>query len=137
MIYGYARVSTTDQGLAQQVAQLTDAGWVKIYREKISGATAECPQLKRAIGVLDDGDGNRPPCPQYPRSIEYPPCGEGGRGWLPIIAEPMVDITSQFAKVIVAVLGIAASWERERITERTAAGRVQELTLTDNLLQAL
>ncbi|MDF0546624.1 recombinase family protein, partial [Sphingobium sp. H39-3-25] len=46
MIYGYARVSTTGQDLAQQIAQLTDAGCVKIYREKISGANAERPQLK-------------------------------------------------------------------------------------------
>lgn len=56
MIYGYARVSTTGQDLAQQLAQLTAAGCVKIYREKLSGATAERPQLKRAIGALDDGD---------------------------------------------------------------------------------
>src|SRR3546814_2589731 len=37
----------------------------------------------------------------------------------------MVDTTSQFAEVVIAVLGIAASYERQRITERTAAGRVQ------------
>jgi len=41
------------------------------------------------------------------------------------IAEPMVDTTSQFAKVIIAVLGVAASYERHRVTERSAAGRVQ------------
>src|SRR3546814_4419794 len=49
---------------------------------------------------------------------------EAGAGFRSL-AEPMVDTTSQFAEVIIAVLGIAASWERERITERTAAGRVQ------------
>lgn len=37
----------------------------------------------------------------------------------------MVDTTSQFADVIIAVLGIVASWERQRIVERTAAGRDQ------------
>ncbi len=36
-----------------------------------------------------------------------------------------MDTTSQFADVIIAVLGVAASYERHRITERTAAGRVQ------------
>lgn len=36
-----------------------------------------------------------------------------------------MDTTSQFAEVVIAVLGIAASYERQRITERTAAGRVQ------------
>src|SRR3546814_1257757 len=37
----------------------------------------------------------------------------------------LVDTTSQFAEVVIAVLGIAASWERQRIVERTAAGRDQ------------
>ena len=49
---------------------------------------------------------------------------EAGAGFRSI-AEPMVDTTSQFADVIIAVLGVAASYERHRITERTAAGRVQ------------
>jgi DNA invertase Pin-like site-specific DNA recombinase len=130
MIYGYARVSTTGQDLAQQLAQLTAAGCVKIYREKISGATAERPQLKRAIGGLDDGDvlmvtatdrlaRNTRDLLNILHAVK-----EAGAGFRSL-AEPMVDTTSQFAEVIIAVLGIAASWERERITERTAAGRVQ------------
>ncbi len=49
---------------------------------------------------------------------------EAGAGFRSI-AEPMVDTTSQFADVIIAVLGVAASYKRHRITERTAAGRVQ------------
>jgi DNA invertase Pin-like site-specific DNA recombinase len=56
MIYGYARVSSNGQDLAQQLAQLDAAGCTKVYREKVSGATAERPQLKRAIGSLDTGD---------------------------------------------------------------------------------
>ena len=61
MIYGYARVSSNGQDLAQQLAQLDTAGCTKIYREKISGGTAERPQLKRAISTLDAGDvGNSP-----------------------------------------------------------------------------
>jgi DNA invertase Pin-like site-specific DNA recombinase len=99
MIYGYARVSSTGQDLAQQLAQLGASGCTKIYQEKVSGGTAERPQLKRAIGGLDAGF----------RSI----------------AEPMVDTTSQFAEVIIAVLGVAASYERHRIIERTSAGRAQ------------
>jgi hypothetical protein len=130
MIYGYARVSTNGQDLAQQLAQLSAAGCVKIYREKISGATAERPQLKRAIGALDDGDvlmvtatdrlaRNTRDLLNILHAVK-----EAGAGFRSL-AEPMVDTTSQFAEVIIAVLGIAASWERERITERTAAGRVQ------------
>ncbi len=45
MKYGYARVSTEGQSLAAQVDQLTQAGAEKIFKEKISGAIAERPQL--------------------------------------------------------------------------------------------
>lgn len=130
MIYGYARVSSTGQDLAQQLAQLDAAGCTKIYREKISGATAERPQLKRAIGALDASDvlmvtstdrlaRNTRDLLNILHAVK-----EAGAGFRSI-AEPMVDTTSQFADVIIAVLGVAASYERHRITERTTAGRVQ------------
>ena len=130
MIYGYARVSTTGQDLAQQITQLEAAGCAKIYREKISGGLAERPQLKRAIGALGPGDvllvtatdrlaRNTRDLLNILHAVK-----EAGAGFRSI-AEPMVDTTSQFAEVIIAVLGIAASWERARITERTAAGRTQ------------
>jgi hypothetical protein len=44
-IYGYARVSTADQSLASQDAQLHAAGCVKVYMEKISGARSDRPEL--------------------------------------------------------------------------------------------
>src|SRR3546814_10268926 len=130
MIYGYARVSSNGQDLAQQLAQLDAAGCTKIYREKVSAATAERPQLKRAIGALDAGDvlmvtatdrlaRNTRDLLNILHAVK-----EAGAGFRSI-AEPMVDTTSQFAEVVIAVLGIAASYERQRITERTAAGRVQ------------
>jgi len=130
MIYGYARVSSNGQNLAQQLAQLNAAGCTKVYREKVSAATAERPQLKRAISALDFGDvlmvTSTDRLARNTRDLlnilhEVKEAGAGFRS----IAEPMVDTTSQFAEVVIAVLGIAASYERQRITERTAAGRVQ------------
>lgn len=56
MIYGYARVSTDTQDLTNQLAQLKAARCEKIFREKISGATAERPQLKKLIAALSHGD---------------------------------------------------------------------------------
>jgi DNA invertase Pin-like site-specific DNA recombinase len=130
MIYGYARVSSNRQDLAQQLAQLDAAGCTKVYREKASAATAERPQLKRAIGVLEPSDvlmvtatdrlaRNTRDLLNILHAVK-----EAGAGFRSI-AEPMVDTTSQFAEVIIAVLGIVASWERARISERTTIGRVQ------------
>lgn len=56
MKYGYARVSTTEQDHAGQVAALMAAGAVKVFSEKISGVRADRPQLARAIAALDKGD---------------------------------------------------------------------------------
>jgi DNA invertase Pin-like site-specific DNA recombinase len=39
------------------------------------------------------------------------------------IAEPVVDTTSEFAGLVLAMLGVAAKLERRRIAERTARGR--------------
>ena len=39
------------------------------------------------------------------------------------IAEPVVDTTSDFAELVLAMLGVAAKLERRRIIERTARGR--------------
>jgi DNA invertase Pin-like site-specific DNA recombinase len=50
MIYGYGRVSTGAQDLTGQLAQLKAARCDKVFREKITGATADRPQLKEADG---------------------------------------------------------------------------------------
>ena len=47
---------------------------------------------------------------------------EAGAG-LRSIAEPVVDTTSDFAELVLAMLGVAAKLERRRIKERTARGR--------------
>ena len=56
MIYGYARVSTAAQDHTGQLAQLKAAGCEKVFREKITGATADRPQLKKLIAALRPGD---------------------------------------------------------------------------------
>ncbi|KAJ8135536.1 hypothetical protein OY671_011251, partial [Metschnikowia pulcherrima] len=101
-----------------------------IYREKISGASAERPQLKRAIGALDPGDvlmvtatdrlaRNTRDSLNILHAVK-----EAGAGFRSI-AEPMSDTTSQLAEVVIAVSGVAASYERQRIKERTSVGRAQ------------
>jgi DNA invertase Pin-like site-specific DNA recombinase len=41
MIYGYARVSTDAQDFTSQLAQLKAARCTRIFREKVTGATAD------------------------------------------------------------------------------------------------
>lgn len=56
MKYGYARVSSKDQNLARQLARLKEVGVNLIYKEKISGAINERPELAKVLDVLKPGD---------------------------------------------------------------------------------
>ncbi|MGG4549389.1 recombinase family protein [Rossellomorea marisflavi] len=56
MILGYARVSTNRQELDIQTKTLKEAGAVKIYKEKISGAKADRKELNRLLEELKAGD---------------------------------------------------------------------------------
>ena len=130
MNYGYARVSTDGQDLAQQLAALRDAGCVQTFQEKASGANAKRLQLRRAIGALETGDvltvTSVDRLARDTRDLlnilhDIREAGAGFRS----LAEPLVDTTSELAEVVIAVLGIAAKYERGRIIERTSAGRTQ------------
>jgi DNA invertase Pin-like site-specific DNA recombinase len=48
MIYGYARVSTATQDETGQVRQLKAAGCEKVFREKITGTTADRAAASKA-----------------------------------------------------------------------------------------
>jgi DNA invertase Pin-like site-specific DNA recombinase len=55
---GYARVSTVDQTLEQQIAALTAAGAGKIFQDKISGTTRgdDRPGFNECLKYLREGD---------------------------------------------------------------------------------
>src|ERR1700731_2233302 len=128
MIYGYARVSTDAQDLTSQLAQLKAAGCEKVFREKITGTTADRPQLKKLMAALGHGDMvvipavdrlSRDTTDLLVIARDMQRAGAGLRS----IAEPVVDTTSDFAELVLAMLGVAAKLERRRIAERTARGR--------------
>jgi DNA invertase Pin-like site-specific DNA recombinase len=56
MIFGYARVSTDAQDLTAQLRDLKAAGCERLFKEKVTGATADRPQLKKLLREVDHGD---------------------------------------------------------------------------------
>jgi DNA invertase Pin-like site-specific DNA recombinase len=128
MIYGYARVSTAAQDESGQVKQLKAARCGRIFREKVTGTTAERPQLAKLMKRLAPGDVViTPAVDRLSRDTtdllviarEIQRAGAGIRS----LAEPYLDTTSDFAEIVFAILGVAAKLERRRILERTARGR--------------
>lgn len=56
MIFGYARVSTDDQNLDFQLDALMQHGVDRIFKEKVTGANRERPQLKELEQLLREDD---------------------------------------------------------------------------------
>ena len=135
MKIGYARVSTLDQNLDIQLEALKSAGCEKIFSEKVSGASDDRPALKELMNyVRDEND-----------TVIVLKLDRLGRNVLDTlrildelsskgvkfksIDEPMIDTTNKdngmYAKLITAMLSIFAEMERNRILERTNAGRLR------------
>ena len=114
MIYGYARVSTDAQDLTSQLAQLKAAGCEKVFREKITGTTADRPQLKKLMAALAPGDVviipavdrlSRDTTDLLVIARDMQRAGAGLRS----IAEPVVDTTSDFAELVLPCLALPRS----------------------------
>ena len=56
MKYGYARVSTLEQKLDNQIKQLRDAGAETIVQEKITGSTKNRPEFQELLARLESCD---------------------------------------------------------------------------------
>jgi Resolvase, N terminal domain len=101
---------------------------MRVFREKISGATADRPQLRKLLGVVTHGDVviipavdrlSRDTTDLLVIARELQNAGAGLRS----IAEPVVGATSGLAELVLAMRGVAAKLERRRIMERTERGR--------------
>ena len=99
-----------------------------MFREKITGTTADRPQLRKLMAALAHGDVviipavdrlSRDTTDLLIIARELQKAGAGIRS----LAEPFLDTTSDFAEIVFAILGVAAKLERRRIVERTARGR--------------
>jgi DNA invertase Pin-like site-specific DNA recombinase len=132
MIVGYARVSARDQDFAGQVADLEAAGCVKIYREKISGAKTDRPELGKLMRRLEEGD-TVIVCrlDRLARSTRdllnlLDRISERGATFRSL-KDAWADTSTMHGRLLITVLGGIAQFERELIRERTSEGRTRAM----------
>jgi DNA invertase Pin-like site-specific DNA recombinase len=128
MIIGYARVSTDGQSLESQETALRNAGADKVFAEKISGAVTDRRQLAKAIAALSEGDvllvTRLDRLARSTRDLLNVLASVSDRGaGFRSLADAMIDTTSPHGKLILAVLGALAEFERSMILARTSEGR--------------
>jgi len=127
-IFGYARVSTRDQDLASQIAELQAAGCGNIFKEKASGAKTDRPELAKAIRRLEHGDVlvvTR--LDRLARSTRdllniLDAVAKAGAGFKSL-KDTWADTTTPHGRLMLTVLGGLAEFERELIRARTDDGR--------------
>jgi DNA invertase Pin-like site-specific DNA recombinase len=128
MEIGYARVSTREQDLTGQVAELTAVGCAKVYREKASGARGDRAELRKVVDRLQPGDVlvvTR--LDRLARSTRdllnvLASVTERGAGFRSL-KDAWADTTTPHGRLMLTVLGGLAEFERELIRARTGEGR--------------
>lgn len=125
---GYARVSTNDQNLANQIALLTEAGCEDIFEEKISGAKKSRPELEQLLSQIRKDD-TLVVCKldRLARSthhlLEIVEILREKKAAFYSLGEPWADTTTSAGKMIMTVFAGIAEFERDLIRERTSVGR--------------
>src|SRR5215831_4975573 len=129
-LYGYARVSTRDQDLGSQEAELMAAGCAKVFKEKVSGAKTDRTELAKVIRRLESGDVlvvTR--LDRLARSTRdllnvLATIGEREAGFRSL-RDAWADTTTPHGRLMLTVLGGLAEFERELIRARTGDGRAR------------
>lgn len=132
MIYGYARVSTSDQETTLQLDALNRAGAQRIYQEKTS-SVGKRPELRKLLAVLTKHDclivykldrlaRSLKDLLQIIEQLEQIGCGFRS------LTEP-IDTVSPAGKLMLNILGSVAEFERSLIRERSIAGQVAAIKL--------
>lgn len=123
---GYARVSTREQHLEQQLAALRDAGCTRIFQEKASGTNSDRPQLQATFDYL------RPEdtlvvwrLDRLGRSLRHlvatvATLGEAGIGFQSI--HESIETTTSTGRLVFHIFAALAEFERDLIADRTQEG---------------
>ena len=125
-VFTRQRPTVQDQNLALQLDALRTAGCEKVYQEKVSGATADRPQLSKLLEMIREGDtlviwkldrlGR-----SLAHLIKLVADLEQRHVGLLSLNDP-VDITTAQGRLVFRIFASLAEFEREVIRERTLAG---------------
>lgn len=124
LLLGYARVSTDEQDLTNQRADLHAAGCTRIYAEKVTGARRDRPELARLLDHLRPGDVvTVTRLDRLARSTRdlldiAARIQEAGAG-LRSLAEPWADTTTPAGRMVLTIFAGIAEFERCLILDRT------------------
>jgi DNA invertase Pin-like site-specific DNA recombinase len=127
MIVGYARVSTQEQSLDAQIAELKAVGAERIFAEKASGAWRERPELARLKVQVTHGDvvlvSRLDRLARSTRDLlnVLAHLSENGVGFRSL-KEAMIDTTSAHGRLMLGVLAAIGEFERELIRSRVEDG---------------
>jgi DNA invertase Pin-like site-specific DNA recombinase len=126
--YGYARVSTDKQDHAAQVEALKAAGCKRVYAEKVSGkSTNGRHELAKMLKALEPGDvvvvTKLDRIARSSRDLHniIGDLQERGCGFTSL-GDSWCDTTSDVGKLLLAIMGGIAEFERSLIFKRTQAG---------------
>lgn len=128
MRIGYARVSTRDQNLDLQLDALRKAGCTDtyIYKEEISGATRERPQLQKLREQIREGDvvvvWKLDRLGRSLADLVHLVTEIQGKGAGLLSLNDKIDTTTPQGKLTFHIFAAIAEFEREIIRERTNAG---------------
>lgn len=127
MIYGYARVSTTDQKIDMQVDALASAGACEIFEDEgISGTVANRPGLSELLDIVGPGD--------VVLVWKLDRLGRSARNLLELAEllkskgvsirslQDGIDTSGPLGGFLLTILGAVGELERETIRERVVAG---------------
>jgi DNA invertase Pin-like site-specific DNA recombinase len=128
LLLGYARVSTDDQDLTNQRAELHAAGCTRIFAEKITGTRRDRPELARLLDHLRPGDVvTVTRLDRLARStrdlLDIAERIQAAGAGLRSLAEPWADTTTPAGRMVLTVFAGIAEFERSLIIDRTRNGR--------------
>jgi len=125
-IVGYARVSTLDQDTALQLDALKGAGAERVFEDHASGAKTDRPQLRACLDYLRPGDVLVIwKLDRLGRSLQHlleVAADLQQRDVQLVVTSVGIDTRTPAGRLMYAILGSIAEFERSLIVERTQAG---------------